>query len=263
MVSIDGTDISGATIDGTEVQEITMDGDVVWEAFDGPDSAVLHYPMLNRSGSTIEEQIEGSDGTAVGTTTVSNNYYEGYAEDGDGTDDYIELTDWSEIDWGSMIMNDWSIGLTVEGTDNDVILTGCRTSGAWQNRFGMGFHDATSDGVATMYHRDRGGNDNGQRLEGDTAINDGNKHRILWGGSGNSASDKRIYVDGSDETNIVTDDGDHSLTTNHSENWLTHASNDRGDLPHYPADAVLDNLIVYDAPPSEVVQDDYDLQPWT
>ena len=32
MVSIDGTDISGATIDGTEVQEITMDGDVVWVA---------------------------------------------------------------------------------------------------------------------------------------------------------------------------------------------------------------------------------------
>ena len=30
MVSIDGTDISGATIDGTDVQEITVDGDVVW-----------------------------------------------------------------------------------------------------------------------------------------------------------------------------------------------------------------------------------------
>ena len=36
MVTIDGTDISGATIDGTEVQEITMDGDVVWTGI--PDS---------------------------------------------------------------------------------------------------------------------------------------------------------------------------------------------------------------------------------
>jgi hypothetical protein len=32
MVSIDGTNISGATIDGQDVQEITVDGDVVWTA---------------------------------------------------------------------------------------------------------------------------------------------------------------------------------------------------------------------------------------
>lgn len=32
MVSIDGTDISGATIDGTDVQEITIDGTVAWTA---------------------------------------------------------------------------------------------------------------------------------------------------------------------------------------------------------------------------------------
>jgi len=31
-ISIDGTDITGATIDGTDVQEITVDGDVVFSA---------------------------------------------------------------------------------------------------------------------------------------------------------------------------------------------------------------------------------------
>jgi len=40
-ISIDGTDIAGATIDGQEVQEITVDGDTVFTAI--PDSVVDNF----------------------------------------------------------------------------------------------------------------------------------------------------------------------------------------------------------------------------
>jgi len=43
-ISIDGTDITGATIDGTDVQEITVDGDVVFSA--GPTLPVAYSNLI-------------------------------------------------------------------------------------------------------------------------------------------------------------------------------------------------------------------------
>ena len=73
-VSIDGTDITGATIDGTDVQEITVDGDVVFSA--GPDivkpgNLIAWYPF--ESGDASDETRTGgvldNNGIAVGDST--------------------------------------------------------------------------------------------------------------------------------------------------------------------------------------------------
>lgn len=55
MVSIDGTDISGATIDGTEVQEITVDGDTVWTSLTSTDRKYLYNNGSYESEFTIND----------------------------------------------------------------------------------------------------------------------------------------------------------------------------------------------------------------
>ena len=52
-ISIDGTDITGATIDGTDVQEITVDDDVVFSA-----SQPKIYHLGGDAGSEIDDIYE-------------------------------------------------------------------------------------------------------------------------------------------------------------------------------------------------------------
>jgi len=54
-ISIDGTDITGATIDGTDVQEITVDGDVVFSA--GPTPFTEGFEAMS-----IGQSLDGFNG---------------------------------------------------------------------------------------------------------------------------------------------------------------------------------------------------------
>jgi len=60
-ISIDGTDITGATIDGTDVSEITVDGDVVFTAEQAlPTAGLLHrYDASELTGETDGQNISG------------------------------------------------------------------------------------------------------------------------------------------------------------------------------------------------------------
>jgi hypothetical protein len=73
MVSIDGTEISGATIDGTEVQEITMGGDVVWTNEFSPGTE----PTINNTNTVWADWNYNSDENAneyfISTADLSNN----------------------------------------------------------------------------------------------------------------------------------------------------------------------------------------------
>ena len=74
-ISIDGTDITGATIDGTDVQEITVDGDVVFTSqLDLPNNAVHHYDISQLTGfsdgdpvTTIPDLVGSADLSGTGT----------------------------------------------------------------------------------------------------------------------------------------------------------------------------------------------------
>ena len=102
MVSIDGTDISGATIDGTEVQEITMDGDVVWTA--KPDSVVSRPTDDNtttnetrRAGLVVETKTEWpSIGSRISANTSGATRAYLYRDD-DPSDD-TEITLIADVD---------------------------------------------------------------------------------------------------------------------------------------------------------------------
>jgi len=97
-ISIDGTDITGATIDGTDVTEITVDGDTVFSA--GPDlppSTVAHFDAtllsLNDGDpvTTWPDQISGNDATDVNPPTFRSSGINGNpAIEFDGTNDEME-----------------------------------------------------------------------------------------------------------------------------------------------------------------------------
>jgi len=67
-ISIDGTDITGATIDGTDVTEITVDGDVVFSV--GPDADVIDNFEDSPAGvyaasDTLEDYYDGWNGSSI------------------------------------------------------------------------------------------------------------------------------------------------------------------------------------------------------
>ena len=84
-------------VDGTPVtpkgisQIRTGDGRILFDGPAIPDYGVSHHPLIERSNVTLVDQVGDNDGEAVGTTNVSNNYFEGFAEDGDGSDDYVRF----------------------------------------------------------------------------------------------------------------------------------------------------------------------------
>jgi len=78
-ISIDGTDITGATIDGTDVQEITVDGDVVFSAFpsnvfeDFESGNVNDWTDTNTPISITTNAINGNfSGTLSGQNSRNN-----------------------------------------------------------------------------------------------------------------------------------------------------------------------------------------------
>jgi hypothetical protein len=79
-ISIDGTDITGATIDGTDVQEITVDGQTVFTAgpslqdIVAPGNLIAWYPFTNQSD---DETRTGGLLDNAGVTVGDNNDYSG------------------------------------------------------------------------------------------------------------------------------------------------------------------------------------------
>jgi len=93
-ISIDGTDITGATIDGTDVQEITVDGDTVFTAGPTLPGIYKHDWIMNEgSGTTVSDEIGNSDLTINGATWISDaNKTGGTILDFDGNDDFASVS---------------------------------------------------------------------------------------------------------------------------------------------------------------------------
>lgn len=229
-----------------------------------PDSAILHYPFLERTNSTIVEQLESEDATANGTTNVSGDWWEGYAESGDGTDDYIEATTWSNVNFGVSLTSNWGIACTIETTQSSDgspfgVVEQNANQWSWLTEMGR-----ETSGHLALRMLDRGGSSNVQELETDVAVDDGNKHRIIMGGDGPSAADKTIFVDGNESTNRYIDEGNHSNEWNFVENVMFHDRNLNGSPQGIAFDGVIDNILLLDSKPTDsVAQDDYDAQPWS
>jgi len=94
-ISIDGTDITGATIDGTDVQEITVDGDTVFTA--GPDvpaNTVGYWPGDEGSGTILGDKVGTNDLNISGPSWISDSDFKGGKglDFGSSRDDSNEVT---------------------------------------------------------------------------------------------------------------------------------------------------------------------------
>lgn len=222
-----------------------------------PASAILHYPYVERTNSTVTERLEGLDGTANGTTNVSGNYRDGYAEDG-SAGDYIELTNWSTVNFGSKITSNWGIAFTFQTTSDPSSALGVY-NGNWDFVIGINIGN-TNAGKMNIRIRDRNGNDNINHIAGDVVVNDGNLHRAFFGMDGPSPEDCVVYIDGVDETVITRNEGSHNQSDDFSAS--VYANADNGLI--YDNPILVDNIIVTSQKPtSTVAQDDYNKQPWS
>jgi len=95
-ISIDGTDITGATIDGTDVTEITVDGQTVFTA-GLPDSVALNYNFESGSGSTLVDSVGTNNGSISSGSFTSDaavdsfafSFASGLNATSDNSDDFI------------------------------------------------------------------------------------------------------------------------------------------------------------------------------
>ena len=239
---------------------------------DIPDSAIYHYPFPDRSDDTLVEQLQGENGTAVGLTNTSGDWWEGFAEAGDGTDDYGDLTTLPLFSdpLVSDHTTDFWVAMTVKTTVDSGDLTGARHSASNDGhtswfRFGVGV--ATDDGKPILLLRGADGDDVDEdiRVAADQTVNDGNKHRIVLNKIGNDGNDWEWYIDGSSVSTIIERNDGIDDFGDWTRDFYTHAYNDRGsDANHF--DGTIDNIFFGEPGntlSSQEVTDDYNAQPWT
>lgn len=235
---------------------------------DIPDSALYHYPILERSDSTIVEELSNKDATANGVTNSSGTWYEGYAEDGDGTDDYIAFPT-AISDWIETAQNQW-VAFTVNvdpsnlGTGDNPILGANDTAESPSELWIIG--DFDGDGVLKW---DYSGSDGDRQLvETGSAVLDGSKHRIVCQRTGVTASDMEIWVDGSEvSTSIAFEEGDGfngSFSSTRMDPYAIARKSDgsASDFVQTAIDNALFGELGTILSASEI-QDDYSNQPWS
>jgi len=244
-INIDGSQVSGITIDGESVSEVTVDGDVVFGAI--PDSAINRWRIGEGSGSTWGDAIGSADFSVNGGSWVSDSNAEGgYKYSQDGSDDFSSAT--RDIDSFSVLL----ISITVETT----VSSGKHISVSWGE-------DGAFGGITLRINPDGNGQariDVGDgstyvSVKSTTAVNDGSKHRIqAWFEENDVVG---MGVDGSQEnTASFGTRGDASSELEIGRNTIVDGEYIAQDVDH----PILYNPSTVD---SQLLTDDYNLQPWS
>ena len=229
-----------------------------------PDSAIYHLPILERSDDTIVEELQDEDALAVGTTNVSNDWWEGYAEEGDGTD-YIEWTTLPDL--AELRQNgDFSILFTVDDLTDRGVIFGTRNSANDNNLIILnddGHFDSDPDVLNLSLRGDSG---NTVTVSGSTNITDGGRYRCVVTCTGmDNVGGWQFFVNGSEESMSVENDsgeGD-SLSDTLDDEVTILAENFAGSIERFVS-GIVDNIIVTDdIVDSTTVEDDYNSQPWS
>jgi len=232
---------------------------------DIPDSAIFHWKISEGSGSTLTEELNSQDGTINGPTWEEGNWYEDYALIGDGTDDYVDTTQWQSF--GSNLSNNWAIFFTLETTDDSgTWLMGTANDGgpADTTTFFVGLRDWFDLSPDTVGLALRDEDDNRIRVESDTTHTDGGTYRICINKTGDTAGDIQFWTNGSEDSTSIDADDTVSNTENFDKNVVFFARrNHSGDVMDY-MDGLLDNIIICDdSVSSSDISSDYDSQPWS
>lgn len=223
-----------------------------------PDSTINHWPFLDRSNSTVVDKVGSSDGTANGSTNVSGAWYDGYAEDGDGTDDYINLGKTAigpERDTGFTIL------FTVQTTQDTVSYISGKGSSV-SGWLMMLSDDLGSAGSVDLFLADS----DGDREEGHTSgglINDGSKHRVAWRVPSADATTWEVYIDGSSVGFTVDRNEGASPSGTFDYDLYALARNNNGSADRH-LDGTMDNILFCGTGlTSQEITNDYNNQPWS
>jgi len=236
MVSIDGTNITGATIDGQQVGEITIDGQTAWTAI--PDSVILQYFATTwtqgnttwQDGAGTAENISLSGGPTASTLSDGSE-----SISFDGVDDYGLVTLPSELSGGSL--NAFSLEFAVE------YLHG--------NEGRVGISDGTQEFRLQLNSDENFNSKDGKlniRLVGDAGdaitfaptnnpgLNDGNRHDVSIIINDASNNDVGLIIDGSSVgvtlSSSYTDGGITSFKS-WTRDWAWGSYNSDGSLSDY------------------------------
>jgi len=222
-----------------------------------PDSAVRQWPFVNRSNSTIVENLADDDGTVSGgpTNTNNTNFYEDYYEATDGTDDAI-LLPVGEIE-NQIQSKEFGLAFTLRTSNSDLDTFGGAADGNFDENLLLNGSGTLEFIIGT------GGND--VSIESSTNLTDGTLRRVFVDVSTDDPANWDLYLNDSDDNPSTG----FSKTLDMSNSNLSGAVNDialgarnvGGTLDQFVS-GDIDHPILYDSPDRQTVTDDYQLQPF-
>lgn len=226
-----------------------------------PSSAIHKWKFDEGSGTTAADAIGSTDLTlSTSAMWTSGTWVGDNAADGDGTDDFGSATQLGTF--GSSMDTDFALATTIQTTDTNAYLCGVINSGdSTEFRIDIGRNGSLPSDVLGVVISDSNGNSLYPYT--DNAYNDGNKHRVVINKTGNTTSDVRIWIDGTDVSQSINRDQSFSNPSDFDVNWTTHALNNGGSVGTH-LDVTIDDMIFADNSwTSTEIQDDFDRQPWS
>jgi len=210
-----------------------------------PDSAVVHVPMDEGSGSTASDQLGDADMTLETGTSWDETAdgFRGHRVELDGSQGYLSVAESDLVEVGDT----GSIFITVENRDND------QDGRPWDlgNNDGQSpnFFFELEDGTDVRVRI----NDIDETIDWNPSENTLYRTAFVWDGG-----DWWFYVNGSLVDSGTYTDG--PITTDNGHRW---AFGRRTDQSSRHLDGYLDNFILSDgAEDNSVVQTDYEAQPF-
>ena len=180
----------GGRIYGAEMRPLVLDSSL--------SDIQYRYPLANRDDNVVAESISGQDATAVSTSNIVGNYSGGYAEQGNGTDAYIDMPT-AITEWADTTGKQW-MAFTIEDIDTDgdilTVFNSDGVSGSGTERWRIRIDSSGSE----LYMRagvggiSGPGNNRTTWVTTDANLTDG-KHRIFIQKVG--ADTAEFWIDGS------------------------------------------------------------------
>lgn len=222
-----------------------------------PDSAVRQWPFPERTNSTIVENLANDDGTVSGapTNTADSQFYDGYYEATDGTDDAI-LLPVGEFEAQTQ-SKDFGLAFSLRTTNADLDTLGGASDSGFNENFLLTGSGTLEFIIGT------GGND--VSIVSSTDLTDGVLRRVFLDVNTDDPANWELYLNDTSDSPSVG----FNKTLDMSNINLSGAVNDipfgarsvAGSLERFVS-ADIDHPILYSSPSRQDITDDYQLQPF-
>jgi len=204
------------------------------------DSAIHHWPMDEGSGTTLTDVVGSEDGSINGPTWISGTWYDGFALDADGIDDFVDFSN------------------SILPSDNFTVLATIDIQGPLENNRvlydGVQTHSLRTNDISSSGNPDSGFYFDYNAEQSGAYLNPipSGRFRAAFGADNGAAF---MFINGSDtDVNISTE------STGYPTSDVRFF--DRGDGSE--SDSILDNIIVAnDVLTQSEIEADFNAQPWS